>query len=779
MRLFRYFSFLFFLLLFVFNGLQAQQTLSGIVEDAVTAEKLPGVFICSSDSSVCSVSDNQGQFKLKMPAKNKFVCVSYLSYNDTVIELSKASKPLVIRLTPKSTEIHEVVVVSKKEEEKKRQTGMVTLKMKEMRNIVSFMGASDPIKLLQLKPGMSLANESDGGIYVRGGDNGQNLVLLDGIPLHNPTHLMGFYSVFQESVIQSLDMYKSAPPAMYGGSLSSVIDIKMNNSSGKACEGELSTGVLSSSLMLQGKTDSAKFYYLLGARQAYLGFLREAIVKPLFKKSTSIFNNTQYRFGDYYGKFAWQTGAHSFLNLAAYWGTDNYQFVNEDYDIYDNMNWGNSGLSARWMYSKPNAYAVTVMAGISDYEFEMQAGNEEVNFALSNQFNQYFSKFDVQKQVSGNDVYLGCDYQYNVLTPNNYSLNSSGIQIVANPKYYNALLSPYLQINWKKVGRFSLNTGIRVPVYWQYGPVSYYDDIQKDTIKVAKGKLGKRFVNAEPRVNLNYSVNEQITLKSSFSLLSQQIHQVPLGSVSLPTDFWVPSSALVSPAKATQYTLGYYGLYSKQNLDFYVEAYYRKMSGLLELNQRIFSSDSEANIENFLYHGNGYAYGIECYVQKKVGNYTGWISYVYSHSYRQFADIQASSYPAKYDRPHDVKIVQAYQINKNWRTSVVWVYASGNVMSLPVGRYIVQGNVLNDYGNINNFRLPAYHRLDISATRNIHINKYLAELSLAVYNAYNRSNPYYYYYKVRGKVDSYYLKVELRKVSLFPVLPAISFKIYF
>lgn len=762
----------FFLLLFV-SPFYAQLKIKGFIADKETHEAITGAVVFLKNSSIQSITDRNGHFSIQI-SKLESLNICCFGYKDTII-MPSGEDIGTIYLEAVRTQIKDVEI--KGQQNNKMQSGLVSLSMKEATRIASFLGSSDPIKILQLKPGLSTTSEIDGGIYVRGGDNGQNLVLLDDIPLQNPTHLMGFYSVFQESVVQNIDMYKAAPPARYGGHLSSVTDVKMYNADSSKLTGEASAGFLASNITIKGSIDSSRFFYLLSARQAYLGFIRQVIIRPLASHPGKFIDNTRYQFGDYYAKLRWQTGKHSFLSFSGYYGKDNYTFKNDDYDFSDNLQWGNNGFIFKWINNLSDSWTFSVSNGLSFYNFKMDIINQQVDVSLKNNFQGYFANAELKKRHNATLFLVGIDYQRNKFKPNNYEILSDGFNVNQSPDYYNFQITPYGQLQWQMFNNLNISSSLRFPLFFETGPGERING--QDTIAYSGGQIIKRFINLEPRINLSYNLfGNNGLIKASYAYLTQQIHQIPVGNVSLPTDFWLPSMATAPPETSNQFSVGYSNCLKNQLINYSVDLYYRNMKGLLEINQTSFNNSS-SHIENYLYRGTGETGGIEFYVEKKEGSYTGWVSYVYSRSWRKFPDIQAVSFPAKYDRPHDFKIVQAYQLNKKWSFSMVWVYASGSNMSLPVGRYIFQGNIINDYGSPNNFRLPAYHRMDISATRTTTGKYFTTNWIFAVYNVYNRSNPYFYYYKVRGSTNSDYLKVSLLKSSLFPVLPSISLKILF
>ena len=754
----------------------AQRVRVGKFIDATNHEPISGTIIKLENSKKVFVADKEGLCKISKVLNSNNLNISSFGYRDTIISLSVLPDTFVIAMMPKINELG-AVMVSSAGKEQEHQTGLVTLRMKEVKEIATLFGSADPLKLLQLKPGMTLTNEGDGGIYVRGGDNGQNLVLLENIPLHKPTHLLGFYSVFNEPATREMALYKSAPPARFGSKLSSVIDVSMTNSADSLIEGEVSAGIISSSATIKGTTRSKRVFYLFSGRQAYLGLIKN-LMKPI-PASTSMLNNTDYRFSDYYSLLKFQTSSKSALTLSSYLGNDNYFFTNPAYMVESKMKWGNAGISAKWNLLLDNGLDILVSTAYSQYQFSLRGISEQASFELNNLLYQWNLRGEFSKKIEGNFINAGVEFSTYELKPNRFTLQTGSDELIDKQTYRSQLYAPFLQVNWANWGKWSINTGVRTPLFLEVGPIQKYDANGEKSTYYSTGDIVFSQLTFEPRVNVTYQLTENTSLKSSWSRLSQPIHQIPVGSVSMPTDFWLSSAQSRKPAMSNQYTLGWFANYPLMGWEFSAESYYRKMQRLVELNTVYFNNPAASNLDANLYTGSGYSYGIEFYIKKKTERYLAWISYVYSRTYRHFADLQSTDYPAKYDRPHDLKFVQRYILSPKWTVSAVWVYASGNNVSLPVSCHIIQGNINYDFEGVNNFRFPAYHRLDVSATRNVQWYKYKGELNLSVFNVYNRANPYFYYYRVSGNLDNYYLKIRLKRVSMFPILPSISLKFYF
>lgn len=732
----------------------AQDRISGKVVDAITLEPLVGATIFLKSHQWGVTSDTLGLFYIPYSFHNQVINISFIGYRDTLIFYNQIQNNQLVALKPDLKSLETVIVQGKKlQKVSLSPTGGISLQTKAISELPAFMGTSDPIKVLSLLPGMNFTNEAEGGIFVRGSNNGQNLVLLDGIPVQNPTHLLGFFSTFSESITEQVQFYKSTIPAKYGSKASSVIDVKMKSTAKSLFSGELNTGMIGSSLTFTGQTKSNKFFYLISARNAYLGLIKK-LSEPFIKNSNTFFRQTDYDFTDYYIKIKYNPTNNSSIFITGFMSSDNYKFTNTDFKVSNKLAWHNKGASLKYsIYIKSNFTSISHI-GYSGYDFTMQAGTLGAGFKLTNLLEQLFYHQHFELNAGQHKITFGGEFNSYLLKPNNFTILLNENSITGFPNYKSTENAVFLSDEWQFSPKWLLHYALRTNIF-------------------------DSFVSYEPRISMLFTPKEKFSINTSFTSLSQPIHLIPIGLVSLPTDFWMPSVDSLKPEKVNQYAIDFIFKPETGVYNFSTSIFYRTMSGLLELDQGIYNNPDEDNFRKEIRNGIGKSGGIELLLNKETGRLTGWISATFSKSIRNFPQLQDGYFKAKYDKPVDVKVVGIYRINTVWNLSSTFMLNSGSVMSLPIGRALIQGNIINDYDGINNFRMPLYHRLDISLTRKINMGLFKGVAAFSVFNVYNRKNPFYYFYSVKGNLNDYYLKVSLERVSLFPILPSISIKLSF
>jgi len=405
--------------------------------------------------------------------------------------------------------------------------------------------------------------------------------------------------------------------------------------------------------------------------------------------------------------------------------------------------------------------------------------------------NDYSAKLDYSYIPSiRHNIKFGTVYTYHIFTPNNASAKSADTQfdLGGTVKLYSHELALYATDDFDLTEKIKISGGLRYSMFFHVGPYDRFilDQTGKitDTVHSKNGELIKMYSGLEPRVAVKFGINSQSSIKASFTMNYQYIHLVSYTSVSLPTDIWVPSTSLVKPQIGYQYSLGYFQNFKKNMWETSFEIYYKDMRNQIEFKEGAMPEDNlKNNTDNNFVYGKGWSYGAELYIKKRLGKTTGWIGYTLSWTKRKFPDInQGQTYFAKYDRRHDISIVVTQEIGKRWTISAVWVYATGNAITLPLSRYFISGSVIQEYSARNAFRMPAYHRLDISATwegKQKEGKKFHSSWSFGVYNVYSRMNPYYIYFQTTGNLLDFNLKTVAKQVSLFPIIPSVTWNFKF
>jgi hypothetical protein len=456
------------------------------------------------------------------------------------------------------------------------------------------------------------------------------------------------------------------------------------------------------------------------------------------------------------------------------------------YQLSTRMKWGNRLGSLRWNHIFNHAFSANQTIGYTGYDFYLDASFNKYGFHLSSKIDDWYYKMDfLLLKFLDHRLQYGLNYTYHRFSPNNMHASLNQVSYTNAPIYYSHETSAYINDQWTLSPRLTFNAGLRFTNYMQTGPYTQYaldeNGFVEDSLVYKKNTIIKTYNRPEPRLSAVYQVNEISSVKASYSINQQFIHLASVGSVSIPTDFWIPSTKNILPQWVTQYTLGYFRNFAGNQYETSVEGYFKQMNDQFEFRNGLFSKTNRNAIEENIVRGKGYAFGMEFFVKRNLGKTTGWISYTISRTFRQFDEINSGKlYPAKYDRIHDLSITLMHQMNDKWSFSAVFIFSTGNAMTLPAGRYIVQGNLVNDYGKVNSFRMPAYHRLDISVNYLLYKKERMeSNLNFSVYNVYNRANPYYIYFEAQGNLDSYELSVKPKQISLFPILPSLSWNLRF
>jgi len=780
---------LYFLFFTFTSNLIAQQLfrLSGSVTDSVTHEYLPNASVEILELQKGTVSDGSGRFELELPPGTYQLRVSFLGYktHEFSIPLAK-NETLKIRLTPISVEVGSVTVSSRKPDENVTsvQAGVLQIDSKQFSKLPTLMGEPDIINAIRLTPGVQSVGEGNTGIYVRGGDAGQNLILLENMPLYNPSHLLGFFPVFNSDILGQVRIIKGGIPANYGGKASSVIDLAMKEGNRERFCGSGSIGLLSSDLTLESPLSKGKGSLIVSGRRTYLDAIK-LLSQPFIPSSKNFFEQTNYYFYDGSIKFTHQLGSKTRLTLAAFGSKDTYTLTDNEFSVSNKMNWANIAGNANIKHTFSDNMAMGYTLGITNYFFEIDAGFNTYKFNLYSGVRDWFQNLDfTHKLTDKSRLKYGVAYTRHLLTPNKVAIDVEKVNFSNTNQYFSNEGSIYLQGDYSFNSNLSISAGLRQTYFQHVGPYTQYSRNEvgqiDDSTVYEKNQKVIDFLTWDPNLSWVYLLTNQSSVKGTFSITHQFIHLASVGTVSLPTDVWLPSTQFIEPQKVGLVTLGYFRNFFDNVVETSVEAYYKKMSNQIEFLNGVLDNFDNTKMEQNIITGSGKAYGIEFYMKKQLGKTTGSISYTLSRTLRQFDEINSEPFPAKYDRIHDLSITLNHELSNRWNLSAVFIYATGNAMTLPTGRYIIQGNVANDYTAVNSFRMPAYHRLDLSATCQLmKRNNWESSLIFSVYNVYNRANPYFIYFQVKGDIDKYYLSVAPKQISLFPILPSVTWSFKF
>ncbi len=697
---------------------------------------------------------------------------------------------------------------------KNTQMSSVQLDMNEIKKIPAFMGEVDILKTIQLMPGVKNAGDGNTGFYVRGGGPDQNLILLDEAPIYNASHLLGFFSVFNGDAIKNVNLIKGGMPAQYGGRLSSVLDIVSKDGNNQRYEVEGGIGLIASRITIQGPIIKNKCSFIVSARRTYI----DVLAKPFIEKSD--FKGTSYFFYDLNAKINYTLNDKNRFFLSTYYGKDKFSFTDNDNDFKTRIPWGNATACARWNHIFNPKLFSNLSLVFTDYQFSFSALQEDFEATIKSGITDYGFKYDVNYfPNSRHTIKTGIHSTYHTFIPTSVSAKQGETTFDLGKviKLYSLESAVYISDDWDINQWFKLNIGLRAAYFIHKGPFNRYikDNAGKviDTISYTSKDIVSQYAGLEPRLAARFQLNRTSSLKTSFTRNFQYVHLASFSSVSLPTDVWMPCTEVIKPQIANQYAIGFFKNLKDNTYETSVEAYYKTMANQIEFKEGAQPSDNILdNPDNGFTFGKGWAYGVEVFVKKRTGKFTGWVGYTLSWAWRQFNDINYGlKFLAKYDRRHDASLVLTYDPNPQWNFGMVWVYGTGNRGTLPNGFFIIEGSLSNDYGLRNSYQFAAYHRMDLNMTftpnrtkklekRKLRLTEeYKAQgkdtttiqlskkwckhfsnsFTLSVFNVYNRYNPYFIYLTRRGDFANGTLKVGARQVTLFPILPSVTWNFKF
>ena len=761
-------------------------TLNGYVKDSLSGETIIGATISVNGQSKGVASNQYGFYSITLDEGSYTITTSHVSYLGKSVTINlRDNQSHNFDLVSKSASIGEVIVYSRKRDGnvKNAQMGKIDLSINQIRNIPAFLGEVDPLKAIQLLPGVRNAGEGNAGFYVRGGGPDQNLILLDDAVVYNTGHLFGFFSVFNADAIKNVSLIKGGMPAQYGGRLSSVVDVSMKEGNINKFQMDGGIGLIASRFSVQGPIKKNKASFILSARRTYI----DALVKPFIKKSSSFYGSGYY-FYDVNAKMNYRFSEKDRLYLSGYFGRDVFDFANAKRSFKTNIPWGNSTATLRWNHVFNLRLFSNTTLVYNDYKFKFSAQQENFEIGLSSGIRDGSAKIDFDYYpLPNHKLKFGGLFTYHKFIPNVASGRQDSVVFKPNNEgtKYAAETALYIQDDWELGNKWKINYGIRWSSFTQIGPYTRYVRDENlnplDSTKYKSFEPVKTYGGFEPRVTLRYAINDETSLKAAVTRNLQYIHLVTNAGTTLPTDLWVPSTYLVQPQVSWLYALGFFKNFADNTYETSVEVYYKDMQNQVEYAEGYTPSLRDPE-EEFVF-GKGWSYGAEFLVSKLKGKFTGWIGYTLSWTWRKFPDLnEGLKYPTRYDRRHDLSVVANYEQSKKWKFGAVFVYGTGNAITLPERFYFINGVLTQEYSRLNQYRMQAYHRLDLSATYTPQPKKKRKLNSswvFSIYNTYSRLNPYFIYFDQNGSLANGDLKVEAKQVSLFPIIPAVTWNFKF
>jgi len=756
------------------NG-QQRYSVSGTIKNKKTGETIIGAFIRLLNAKQGTTTNEYGFYSISLAKGSyQFELGSIGKLNDTVSVFLERDTVMNIQLEDDNISLAEVTVTSRPRAGRTisgTQMGVERLSTVEIKNIPVLLGEKDVLKTIQLLPGIKSAGDGNAGFFVRGGSTDQNQILLDEANVYNPSHLLGFFSTFNSDAIKDVTVYKGGMPAQYGGRLSSVLDIKMNDGNNQNYGVSGGLGLISAKLNVEGPIQKDKSSFLVTGRRTYA---------DLFLKASpdSTINQSNLYFYDLNAKMNYELGAKDKIYVSGYFGKDKLGFGDQF-----GINWGNSTGTVRWNHIFNKRLFSNTSLIYSNYDYELQIRTGSNDFRIFSQIRDWNLKQDYQLNTgSGHSLRFGWSSTFHTVRPGEITASeTSSVNNKIQQKRYSLENGIYVSDNWKLSDKVNITIGSRLTGFSVLGKGDFYRLNDKgeiiDTTSYNSGEVVKTYWNLEPRVAFGYQFNSNSSLKASYVRNVQNMHLISNSTSSTPTDKWVSSSNIIKPEISDQFSVGYYKNLANNRYELTVEAYYKTMQNQIDYRDGadVFTNDI---IETQLLFGKGRAYGLETMLRKKTGKLTGWISYTLSKTERQIDGVNNNAwYNARQDRTHDVAIVGIYQVNKKWTVSANWIYYTGDAVTFPNAKYTVGGQTVYYYTNRNGYRMPAYHRLDIGATMQLKQRKnWSSELAFSLYNAYGRQNAYTITFRDNENNPE---KTEAVQTSLFRWVPSISYNFKF
>lgn len=765
---------------------QIRFTLNGYIKDSLSGESVIGATVSINGQSKGVSSNQYGFYSITLEEGNYTVTVSHVSYLGKSLNIKlHSNQSFDIDIIPKNSSISEVVIYSKRRDGniKNAQMGKIDLSMNQVKAIPAFMGEVDILKAIQLLPGVQSAGEGNAGFYVRGGGPDQNLIMLDDAVVYNTGHLFGFFSIFNGDAIKNVSLIKGGMPAQYGGRLSSVLDVTMKDGNINKMQMEGGIGLIASRFSIQGPVKKEKASFILSARRTYI----DALIKPFIKKSSSFYGSGYY-FYDVNAKMNYRFSEKDRLYLSGYFGRDVFDFNNSKRSFKTNIPWGNSTATLRWNHVFNRRLFANTTLVYNDYNFKFSAQQESFDIGLSSGIRDINIKSDFDYYpLPDHKLKFGGLLTYHKFIPNVVTGRQDSVEFKPNNEgaKYAAESALYLQDDWEISEKLKINYGFRWSSFTQIGPYTKYirdqDGNKLDSTVYNRFKPVKQYGGLEPRITVRYAINDETSVKAAITRNYQYIHLVTSAGTTLPTDLWVPSTYIVKPQISWLYSAGFFKNFLENTWETSLELYYKDMKNQVEYKEGY--TPSLADPEDEFVFGKGWSYGAEMLVSKTKGRLTGWIGYTLSWTWRKFLQLNdGEKFPARYDRRHDVSVVSNYNLNKKWKLGAVFVYSTGNAITLPERFYIINGVLTQEYSKLNQYRMKSYHRLDFSATYTP-VPKKKRKLTsywvFSIYNVYSRLNPYFLYFDQEGSITNGDLKIESKQVSLFPVIPALTWNFKF
>ena len=800
---------------------QETYNLSGYIIDQKNGETLIGANIYNQTSKTGTTSNAYGYFSINIPQGQNTLQCSYIGYINETLQINiKSDSTYTFNLSPQAQNLKEVTLTSEESSVKSVQNSVINIPVKQVKKMPALFGEGDVLKAIQLLPGVQSGNEGTSGFYVRGGGPDQNLILLDGVTVYNSSHLLGFFSIFNEDAIKNINLTKGGFPARFGGRLSSVLEINMKDGNMKEWEVEGGISLISGKITVQGPIKKDKTSIIVSARRTWIDIFKEPLTN-LLEDKIKVNSDGNYYFYDINAKINHKFSNKDRLYISMYSGKDKFfgkvteeetdELTSDEGDPYLSIFEGNTRFGLAW----------------SNFTTAIRWNHVFSNKIFSNTTLLYTTyKFD--NSINVHNIWIEDYLNGDIITTNDYydylyrnGLEDIGVKFdldyALNTKHYLKIGAQYIRhhffpgyIDWYAdfpTADFQKDTTMIFSESIRPHNISLYAEDAYTINNRISANLGlhyniygvnkKVYHSLQPRTSVRYLINENSSIKGSYATMQQNIHLLTNSSFGLPNDMWVPSTDLIEPQKSQQFALGYYISFDKgaisnfldfkkHNFEASIELYYKKMQNLITFSEgtNILGTNFTAWEERVDDSGEGTSQGIEFFVKKKTGRLNGWIGYTLSKSTRQFEFINLGrEYPYKFDRRHDLSIIASYMVKKGINLNATFIYGSGNAITMPVAKYLIPYGPSGfrqyfDYGEKNQFRMAPYHRLDIGCSFTKEKKWGERTWTVSIYNVYSRQNPFFIYLQEDGKETEgsfQYTTHTPMQISLFPIIPSVRY----
>ncbi len=765
-------KFILALLLQILNiaAFAGNKTYFGHVQDTVSGEVLIGAVITvKGQPQLGTISNEYGFYSITLNDAANVLVASFAGFKSAEVSLTATSSEKQDIVLTTAGVLKEIVVKAGNVKNlHNAQMGVEKLNIEEIKAIPVLFGEKDVLKTLQLLPGVKSAGDGNSGFYVRGGGADQNLVLLDEAIVYNPSHLLGFLSTFNSDAIKDVTLYKCAMPAQYGGRLSSVEDIRMNDGNSKAYHIGGGIGLIASRLNIEGPLGSDKGSFLVTGRRTYVD-----AVMNLWKGGV---DKKKLYFYDLNLKANYRLTERGRVYISGYFGQDKLG-LGSDFGL----NWSNKTATLRWNHVLSSKIFSNTSLIYSDYNYAVNINPGMGDIEMKSQIRDWNFKEELSFYKSSRASYkVGLNAIHHTVTPGKIINTTAGYEFaLQNRKSIESTL--YFSGNLKVNSTLNIDYGIRLSAFAALGAGDYYllnnqrDVI--DTFGYNDGQIVKTYFVPEPRISVSKMLHSSASVKFSYARNTQFLHLISNSTSANPTDKWISSNNSIKPGISDQLSVGYYQNLHDGSYEFSAETYYKSLRNEIDYKDGadVYGSDA---IETQLLTGIGRAYGVELLLKKKSGKLTGWIGYTLSRSERKIDGINGGNwYAMRQDKTHDISVVGIYSLTPKWTLSGTFVYSTGNAVSFPSGKYNTAGNTVFYYTERNGYRMPAYHRMDIAATKQLsHRKRFKSEVSLGIYNVYAHDNPYTITFKQSANNPE---KTEAIQTTLFKIVPSITYNFKF